>query len=408
MRFTFIHAADLHIDSPLIGLSLKDPKIAERFAHAGRRAIETLVEETIASGAAFLIIAGDIFDGDWKDVTTGLFFVRVMGALHRAGIPVFMIKGNHDAESIMSRDLPYPPTMATFAATKAETITLDALRVALHGRSFPNRLTSDFVESYPARREGWLNIGVLHTSLDGSRGHEGYAPCSVDDLKRFGYDYWALGHVHAAEVVSRDPWIVYPGNLQGRSVRETGAKGAMRVTVENGHIVDVAPIVLDSARWAHLSVDISQSTSEADAIAQVHAMLAKTHADSKGRSLAVRVTLLGQNILHNHLISRRESLEDELRAGALHLAEDCWIESLRIKTALPPQVAAIAASDEAIDLHHLLSEAADDPAFAAAIGDLVESVKAKLPKDLHDEFGRSDALTTIVSDARALLAGDGA
>jgi hypothetical protein len=172
--------------------------------------------------------------------------------------------------------------------------------------------------------------------------------------------------------------------------------------------VDVAPIVLDSARWAHLSLDVSQSVSEADAIAQINTMLAKTHADSGGRSLAVRVTLTGQNTLHNHLIARRESLEDELRASALHLAEDCWIESLRIKTAPPPQVPAISASDENIDLDHLLSEAAADPASAAAVDDLVEAVKSKLPKDLHDEFDQSDALKTILADARALLAGGGA
>jgi DNA repair protein SbcD/Mre11 len=123
-----------------------------------------------------------------------------------------------------------------FPSDEATTIALDAYRVALHGRSFASRITGEFVETYPARRDGWLNIGVLHTSLDGTRGHDGYAPCTVHDLTRFGYDYWALGHVHAAEIVSRDPWIVYPGNLQGRNVRETGAKGAMRVTVEDGRI----------------------------------------------------------------------------------------------------------------------------------------------------------------------------
>src|SRR4051812_31848848 len=183
MRFTFIHAADLHIDSPLAGLRLKDDDVARRFAEAGRKAVQALVDETIASGAAFLIIAGDVFDGDWKDVTTGLFFVGALSALHRAGIPVFIVKGNHDAESLMSRDLPYPDSVKMFPSHAAKTIMLDSHRVALHGRSFPHRLTGEFVDTYPARRDGWLNIGVLHTSLDGSRGNDGYAPCSVDDLK---------------------------------------------------------------------------------------------------------------------------------------------------------------------------------------------------------------------------------
>jgi error-prone DNA polymerase len=181
-----------------------------------------------------------------------------------------------NAESVMSRELPYPESVTTFSANKAETHTLDAYRVAMHGRSFANRLTGEFVETYPARRDGWLNIGVLHTSLDGTRGHEGYAPCTVEDLRRFGYDYWALGHVHAAEIVSRDPWIVYPGNLQGRSVRETGAKGAMRVSVEDGRI---------GARWAHLSIDVADISSDAELMSRIGAALGEAHTRGEGPPL---------------------------------------------------------------------------------------------------------------------------
>ena len=405
MRFTFIHAADLHIDSPLAGLGLKDKTVAERFADAGRRAVEALIAETIESKAAFLIIAGDIFDGDWKDVTTGLFFVRVISALHRAGIPVFMVKGNHDAESVISRGLPYPETVRIFPSDKAATIPIETHRVALHGRSFPNRLTNDFVATYPVRREGWLNIGVLHTSLDGTRGHEGYAPCTVDDLKRFGYDYWALGHVHAAEIVSRDPWIVYPGNLQGRSVRETGAKGAMRVTVENGFIVEVAPLVLDRARWAHLTVDVSKAANEADMIEQVSAELAGAHAQSEGRPMAVRVTLVGATALHNQLVARRELLQDDIRASGFRLSDDCWVEQVKVKTGLPQRSAAPLPA-ESLDVDALLEQMANDPGFATDLAELVEAVKARLPKDLHDGFSGTDMLRALGRDAHALLAGE--
>jgi len=406
MRFTFIHAADLHIDSPLAGLSLKDRAVAERFANAGRRAVEALIAETIASKAAFLIIAGDVFDGDWKDVTTGLFFVRAIGALHREGIPTFVVKGNHDAESVMSRDLPYPDTVRVFPSQAAATYTLDEHRVALHGRSFPHRLTGDFVGTYPARREGWLNIGVLHTSLDGTRGHEGYAPCTVGDLSRFGYDYWALGHVHAAEIVSRDPWIVYPGNLQGRSVRETGAKGAMRVTVEDGRIVDVTPLALDAARWAHLAVDVAGVIDESDAMARIETAIGDAHAQGEGRPLAVRVTLNGATPLHNHLVARRERLQDEVRATGFRIADDCWVEQLKIRTSLPAHQAAPLPATDSLDVESLLSEAAADPAFAATLSELVESIKAKLPKDLHDDLAKSEILAALADDARALLAGE--
>jgi DNA repair exonuclease SbcCD nuclease subunit len=406
MRFTFIHAADLHIDSPLAGLGLKDKTVAERFSDAGRRAVEALITETIESKAAFLIISGDIFDGDWKDVTTGLFFVRAISALHRAGIPVFIVKGNHDAESVISRGLPYAETVHVFPSDKAATLPIETHRVALHGRSFPNRLTSDFVATYPVRREGWLNIGVLHTSLDGTRGHEGYAPCTVDDLKRFGYDYWALGHVHAAEIVSRDPWIVYPGNLQGRSVRETGAKGAMRVTVENGRIVTVMPLVLDCARWAHLTVDVSNAANEAEVIEQISAELAGAHAQSEGRPMAVRVTLVGATALHNQLVARRELLQDDVRASGFRLSDDCWVEQVKVKTALPQQAAAPRLAAESLDVDILLEQVANDPGFAADLAELVVAIKARLPRDLHDGFSDADMLRELARDARALLVGE--
>ena len=393
-------------DVVLVPGTQEDKAVAERFAKAGRRAVEALIAETIATNAAFLIIAGDVFDGDWKDVTTGLFFVRAISALHRAGIPAFIVKGNHDADSLMSRELSYPGTVKIFKSGKAETFALDELRVALHGRSFPNRLNADFVESYPARRDGWLNIGVLHTSLDGTRGHDGYAPCSVDDLKRFGYDYWALGHIHAVEIVSRDPWIVFPGNLQGRSVRETGAKGAVRVTVEDSRIIDVTPLALDGARWAHVAIDIGNAGSETDILARIADGMADAHAASDGRPLALRITLTGATPLHNHLVARREWLQDDVRGSGFQLSSDCWVEQLKIKTTMPERIEAALSAADALDVDALLAQAAVDPEFVAVLLELTELIKARMPKDLHDDLQTSDVLTALAADARALLAGE--
>ena len=405
MRYSFIHAADLHIDSPLVGLSFKDKTVAARFAHAGRRAVEALVQETIESDAAFLIIAGDIFDGDWKDVATGLFFVRAISELHRRGIPVFMVRGNHDADSLMSRELPYPDSVRQFSSVRAETIELEPYKAALHGRSFPQRLmAADFVSTYPKRREGWVNIGVLHTSLDGSRGHEGYAPCTVDDLKRFGYDYWALGHVHAAEIVSRDPWIVFPGNLQGRNPRETGAKGAMRVTVEDGRVTEVTPLALDGARWDHLRIDVSGDTDEAALFGRVKAVLEAAQTQSQGRPLAARITLTGTTPLHNKLVAEQEEWLDNLRSAGFQTAADCWVEQVRIETS-PPRSFPPVDDTDSIDVEGLLSAAATDREFEAALSELVKTIAEKMPKDLREQFARSEAVTTLATDARALLLG---
>ncbi len=408
MRFTFIHAADLHIDSPLAGLGCKDEAVAARFARAGRRAVEALIEETIAAKAAFLLICGDIFDGDWKDVTTGLFFARELGRLDREGIPSFIVKGNHDAESLMSKSLPYPDSARIFSTRKAQTLELETLRVALHGRSFGSRLVdADFVSSYPAGRAGWFNIGLLHTALDGTRGHESYAPCAPEDLKRFGYDYWALGHVHAAEEISRDPWIVYPGNIQGRNVRETGAKGATRVTVEDGRVVEVKRVALDAARWARVSVDVSDCDGEAEALERVEARLREEHAAAEGRPLAVRVLLSGTTPLHARLVARREAIEADARALGFRVAEDLWVEQLKIATLAPPPRADASFDNDALDVEALVREAADHPDFEQALAELLAQIGAKLPRELREALpAGEDALKQFAAEARDRLNGE--
>jgi DNA repair exonuclease SbcCD nuclease subunit len=408
MRFTFIHAADLHIDSPLAGLGCKDSSVRERFARAGRQAVENLIAETINAKAAFLLICGDIFDGDWKDVSTGLFLVRELAKLERAGIGAFVVKGNHDFESAMSRALPFPDGVKFFSSRKAESHAIDELRVALHGRSFASRLVGpEFVASYPARRDGWFNIGLLHTALDGTRGHESYAPCSVEDLKRFGYDYWALGHVHEAEEVSRDPWIVYPGNIQGRHVREAGAKGAMRVTVEDGRVVEAQRIALDAARWANVGVDVSACADESAALAAAEARIGEEQAGAEGRALAARVTFEGDTPLHARLVARRETLEEELRAIGFRYAEDLWVESLKLATTAPSRETALLGEADALDVEALLAAAAADPEFAQALAELIGEIDDRLPRELRGALAPDgDALTELSTEARDRLCGE--
>ena len=370
--------------------------------------MDALIEATIDSGAAFLIIAGDVFDGDWKDVTTGLFFARALGRLHRAGVPTILVKGNHDAESLMSRALAYPESVRILPSSRADTLCFDALHVAVHGRSFGSRkVPDDFVASYPARREGWFNIGILHTGLDGARGHESYAPCTVEDLRRFGYDYWALGHVHAAEIVCRDPWIVYPGNTQGRSIRETGPKGAMRVTVEDGRVVDATPLFLDQARWANEIIDASGCEGFADALALVGESLARLHGAADGRPLAVRLTLSGTTSAHLELVARQEAIEDEARALGFGIAEDCWIEQVKLRTSAPPRPVAVPAEPDALDLDALLAASADDPDYAQAVSELIAGIAEKLPRELRQEItgDGKESLARRIALARDYLAG---
>lgn len=415
MRFSFIHAADLHIDSPLAALGRKNADAAARFAEAGRKAVSALIDETLNSGAKFLIIAGDIFDGDWADYTTGLFFIAELARLEREEVPVFILRGNHDAESNMSKSLSnWPANVHLYPSRKAESIELPKLQTALHGRSFPERsVPDDFVSTYPAAKAGWLNIGILHTALDGKRGHASYAPCTEDDLRRFGYDYWALGHIHKPEIVSHDPWIVFPGNIQGRSVRETGPRGAVRVSVEDGRITNVTPIVLDAARWAHETIDISSCENESELYVRIRECLRKVHQGADGRPLALRLSLSGTTALHGWLAANSEQAGAECQAIAAQIAEDYWIERLHLETQSPhrPFVDGAGASQEpdALDIAALLETAAADTEFSKALADLTEDVSGKLPRELAAEFaavrGSAGGDSALSAEVQALLLG---
>ena len=215
MMIRFIHAADPHLDSPLRGLEAHEGAPVAVLRGATRRAFENLVNLAIDEGEDFLVIAGDLYDGDWKDYSTGLFFRGQMARLKQKGIPVYLIAGNHDAASVISKKLSLPDNVHVFSTRTVESKQVDVLPVVIHGRGFPHRaVPENLAEEYTAAVAGKFNLGLLHTSLTGRPGHDTYAPCSENDLRDKGYDYWALGHIHQPEVISEDPWIVFAGNCQ--------------------------------------------------------------------------------------------------------------------------------------------------------------------------------------------------
>jgi DNA repair exonuclease SbcCD nuclease subunit len=404
MNFRFLHAADLHLGSPFLGLGQKDEEVAARFAKASRSAFEDLVTKALEEGVSFVVIAGDVFDGEWKDASIALFLNRQLARLSNRGVPTFLLRGNHDAESLITKSLTWPENVFEFPTRRPETRRITDLRVALHGRGFPHReVVENYAVDYPEPVAGWFNIGVLHTAC-GRTGHENYAPCTVADLAARGYDYWALGHVHAFEIVSRDPWIVYPGNLQGRSIRECGERGAVIVEVADGVVTQVRRVVTDYARWAEVVVDASPHSDEAGLLRAVEAGVRAHAGAAEGRLLAVRVVLTGATPLHVRLIADRDRLRDEAEAAAQRCADDIWLERLRIDTAEPQRLRRDAALAE-IDLAAALEQCEADVAVRARVTELVRMVREKLPGGMAEDPGAALDLDSILAEARALALG---
>jgi len=333
--FTFLHAADIHLDSPLKNLAVREEAPVETIRGAARRAFDNLIELAVVEEVDFLLLAGDLYDGSWKDYNTGLFFIDRMRVLRKAGIRVFLVSGNHDAASRITRALRLPDNVTHLSSRSPQTIQLEDPGVAIHGQSYPRRAVSENLAlAYPDPVPDLFNIGLLHTALSGRPGHEPYAPCTRDDLIHKGYDYWALGHVHQQEEVCRDPWIVFPGNLQGRHIRETGAKGATLVRVEHGQVADVEFRELDVVRWSFLRLDCGDIHSEGELLEQAGTVFQQEADLADSRPLMLRLELYGVCPFHGELLRDLRYWEHALEGLAIDIG-DVWLEKILFHTRRP-------------------------------------------------------------------------
>jgi DNA repair exonuclease SbcCD nuclease subunit len=407
----FVHAADLHIDSPLRGLDKYEGAPAARIRAATRRALENLVALCIDERAAFLLLAGDVFDGSWKDFSTGLFFAAQMTKLREANVPVVIVRGNHDAASSITKSLRLPDNVRELSSKKPETLELPDAGACVHGQSFAQKATTDDLAArYPDAVRGAFNIGLLHTCLDGREGHDRYAPTTLDTMRAKGYDYWALGHVHAREVLSTEPWVVFPGNLQGRHAKETGSKGASLVTVEGGSVKSVEHRALDVVRWEHLVIDATDAGDALEIVDRVRESLVKQAETCPERLLAARVSIGGTTRANGAVRNDLEQFEAQLRVAANDaLGESAWLEKVLVHTRSTFDLAKV--REEAGAVGHLarrLAAIKDDPAELAELVALLADLDKKLPSELREGdgalvLGEHAAMRAIVEDVEQTL-----
>ena len=404
----FIHTADIHLDSPLHRLQAYEGAPVAEIRQASRRAFENLIDLAVDEAVDFVLIAGDLFDGDWKDYNTGLYFIKHIRRLGAAGIQAFIVSGNHDAAGRMTRSLPYPPNVRLFSERKSETHRLDDLKVAVHGQSFAKVAETDnLAHAYPAPVAGYFNIGLLHTSLTGRPGHEPYAPCALADLTHKGYDYWALGHVHQFEIAAPDPPIVFPGCIQGRHIKEAGAKGCVLVNVSGGAAPEIARHAVDVIRWEPVAVDLAGAANSDALLERCRAALDTVLERHDPRPVVARVAFSGQTALHARLAADPGLLKETVRATAMtHFGDRLWIETVKVRTA--PVHRAAADPGPLGELSALVAALLADDAELLALGEGLASLFQRLPPDFRQgETGlRPDdpaQLRELVAQAHALL-----
>jgi DNA repair exonuclease SbcCD nuclease subunit len=393
-----LHTADLHLDSPLRSLALRDDRLRETVETASRTALSRLVDVAIAEEVRALLIAGDLFDGRERSARTAAFLVSAFDRLAAAGIEVFMVKGNHDAENPASGAIDFPANVHVFDGRGGKR-QVGETGIWVHGVSFRDRHAPDsLLPKFGAPVPGAVNIGLLHTSLAGAPGHDPYAPCTVAELQAHGFDYWALGHVHARAVHSEAPWVVMAGMPQGRDMGEAGPKSATLLTVSEGAIA-VEEVPSSVVEFRRATIDAVGVADDEDLRGRLRARLAREAAETVSDAAILRVRLAGATG-RAWALRRDAAVWADVVRGIAEETGRLWIEETEIAVA-PPAGDSPAAADAVAELDALMAAIRAEPGFRADSRAEVEEALQHLPPHRRAALLPDDAALETLTDRLA-------
>jgi exonuclease SbcD len=382
--FKFIHCSDLHIDSPFKGISTVDESLGERLRSSTLKSFHNIVDLAINEQVDALIIAGDVFDGADKSLKAQLNFCSELDRLSEKQIPSFIAHGNHDPLDTWSTSLKWPKEVTVFNGEEVESFSIkkngkEAARI--YGISFSHRdVFENLALKFQRKHQEGFGVAVLHANVGGNKDHGKYAPCSIEDLIAQDMDYWALGHVHNRQIFRQsDPVIIYPGNSQGRNIKETGAKGCCLITLQNSSSPSVQFFATDVIRYFSEELDLNNCASLNEAVELVSSHCDNLSEKAEGRDIIVRLTLVGRTPIHKDLLDSKnfEDFQEEIQE-ALNNRDPMIGVELKLKT------------NEIIDIDDLRSK-------SGFVADLIQLFdKAEKSEDHLDEL-RQDILPLLKS-----------
>jgi DNA repair exonuclease SbcCD nuclease subunit len=392
VSYRFVHTADIHLDSPLKSLALRNPDLAELIGNATRRAFVRTVELCLEERVQALLIAGDLYDGDQTSMKTARFLSEQLRRLCEARVSVFIVRGNHDALSKITKELTPPESVKVFEG-RAECIELDGnVPIAIHGLSFARpQAPEGLLGKYKPAVPGAYNIGMMHTSLSGAVGHDLYAPCSLSDLQSTEFNYWALGHIHKRSAIEGKTSIVMPGNPQGRDINENGSKSVTLVTVREDRSATIEERPTAIAQFERIEFDASSVESWADLIDETSSFLEDKRRQISAEHLVARVSITGSTPLAWRIRRDLDLLMTELETNS---PDRCWIEKIDVLCS-PRSVQIVGApvdqADPLMELRDLIqSDVLSSDAFITKLTVIADELKGHLPHECRDSLGTDE------------------
>jgi DNA repair protein SbcD/Mre11 len=411
--FKFIHTSDLHLDSPFRGISEIDQDVSHSLIEATFNAFRSITDLCIKKNVLFLLIAGDVYDGENRSLRAQLRFRNELLRLRDAGIKVFIAHGNHDPLDGWSANLDWPENVYIFSGKKVESVTVEnqgEQASVIHGISFSTRkITSNLSRNFPKRSgqaKDVFSIGLLHCLVQGSSGHEPYSPCSLNDLISRNVDYWALGHVHNRQVLNKeDPVVIYPGNPQGLHPGETGPRGCYLVEVTPERNISYEFVETDAVRWSVEEFYIDDIPEEKELLTRLYSCIEDIRQRSDGRPIVCRLLLKGRGVLYSFL-AKKGVLDDlmlELREFEKGETPFIWIESLKNLTHPPLDRDSLIKRDDFIgSLLKMFEEMPRDQELRDQISKDLESLYGSPGGRKYLEFPDDERLTSMLKKAESI------
>jgi len=403
LTYRFLHTADIHLDSPLRTLALRNRELSELIGLATRRAFVRIIDLCLEERVDALVLAGDLYDGDQTSMKTARFLAEQLRRLHEAGIRTFLIRGNHDALSRITTELVMPDSVKVFGAV-AEVVAIDRAAgefpVAIHGLSFAKpHAPESLLRHYAIPLPDTVNIGVMHTSLGGSEKHDPYAPCSVADLQQSGFRYWALGHIHKRSIVE-DPSsaIVMPGMPQGRDINEDGPKSISLVTIREDRSIEIEERQTCVAQFERLVVNVTGVNEWKDLVERINVELERMRGTVSADHLVARIHLTGTSVLSWRMRRDADLLRTEMETRGSIIGKT-WIDKVQVATS-PAGEADGVSSDALAELATIIKQEVDgSTGYRTELREIAEELRGQLPSELRDIFGADrDAFENMLTN----------
>lgn len=405
--FRFIHAADLHLDTPFSGLIHMPENILQQIRESTFRAFDRLIEICIEEQADFLCLSGDIYEQNLRSLRAQIHLQKGLCRLRDHGIRAYIIHGNHDPDDGSKASLAWPENVHFFSSQQVEAVPFlkeGKIAATIYGQSYPTaKFTKNIVKNYMKRPDCPFAIGLLHTNLEGHPEHDNYAPAKMQDLLQAGFDYWALGHIHKRGILSdKHPAVVYPGNTQGRNIKETGEKGCYAVEVSNNEIREIRFIPTHFVRWEQIAAGLEQTETMQDVLDRlyIHIEQIKT---SVNTPLILRLLLTGETNMHFEIKQPGvlQDLADSINEEFIRETNWVWIESIQAYTRPPLTMESLKHEDPFLaDFFTIIDEWKKDPGVLEEMMNRLfahRNVRKHLPRFTDEELWR------VIEEAENLM-----